>query len=126
MSQIQVITGAERRRRWNDEQKRALVAEAFAPGAVVTEVARRADVSSTLLYRWRRQFAGGSVGFAEVMLTGPGRASSHDAMPAPSVEIDFVDGARVRIPVTTRPELAAAIVKALSCRPVRRSPGDGG
>jgi transposase-like protein len=43
-----VITGPERRRSWTEEQKRALVMEAFAPGAVVVDVARRADVSATL------------------------------------------------------------------------------
>lgn len=38
MGQIQVINGVERRRRWSDDQKRAIVAAEFAPGAVVTEV----------------------------------------------------------------------------------------
>jgi hypothetical protein len=32
------------RRRWSAEQKRAIVAESLAPGAVVTEVARRAEI----------------------------------------------------------------------------------
>ena len=53
MGQVHFITGVERRRRWSDDQKRAIVAAAFAPGAVVSEVARRADVSSGLIYRWR-------------------------------------------------------------------------
>jgi Transposase len=39
-----LISGPERRRRWSEKQKRALVAAAFAPGAIVSEVARRADV----------------------------------------------------------------------------------
>jgi transposase len=44
MAKYQLLSGPERRRRWSEEQKRALVAAAFAPGAVVAEVARRADV----------------------------------------------------------------------------------
>ena len=44
MARFEVITGPERRRRWSEEQKRAIVAESLAPGAVVTEVARRADI----------------------------------------------------------------------------------
>jgi len=40
-----LLSGPERRQRWSEEQKQALVA-AFAPGAVVAEVARRADVLS--------------------------------------------------------------------------------
>lgn len=44
MAQMQLITDIERRCRWSDEQKRAIVAAAFAPGAVVGQVTRQADV----------------------------------------------------------------------------------
>ncbi|AIB12752.1 hypothetical protein ABAZ39_12285 [Azospirillum argentinense] len=54
MGGVEVLPGRERRREWSEGEKRALVA-AFAPGAVVTQVARRADVSASLLYRWRRE-----------------------------------------------------------------------
>ena len=54
MAQIHIMTGPERRRPWSDEQKRTIVAAAFAPGAVVAEVARHADVHPSLIYRWRR------------------------------------------------------------------------
>ena len=43
MSQITVISGPERRRGWNDAQKRTLVAAASAPGVNVADIARRAD-----------------------------------------------------------------------------------
>jgi transposase len=36
MARVEVITGVERRRNWSDEQKRAIVAESFAPGAIVS------------------------------------------------------------------------------------------
>jgi hypothetical protein len=36
MSRIEVLPGPERRRRWSAEQKRSIVAEAFAPGASET------------------------------------------------------------------------------------------
>ena len=39
MSRVEVLSGPERRRRWSTEQKRSIVAEAFAPGASVREVA---------------------------------------------------------------------------------------
>ena len=44
MSRVEVLSGPERRRRWSLEQKRSIVAEAFAPGASVCEVARQRDV----------------------------------------------------------------------------------
>lgn len=53
MGQVAVFSGAERRRRWSDDQKLALVSEALSPGACVAEVARRRDVSTSLLYDWR-------------------------------------------------------------------------
>jgi transposase len=43
MSRIEVLSGPERRRRWTSDQKRSIVAEAFAAGASVCEVARRMD-----------------------------------------------------------------------------------
>jgi transposase len=54
MAYSTVITGPERRRRWSDEQKLELLVEAFGPGGNVTETARRADICTSLLYRWRR------------------------------------------------------------------------
>lgn len=42
---IEVLSGRERRRKWSDEAKIAIVAEALAPGAVVSEVARRTAYS---------------------------------------------------------------------------------
>lgn len=50
-----MITGPERRRRWSEERKRAIVAGSLASGAVVSEVARRADVGAGQIYRWRKE-----------------------------------------------------------------------
>ena len=58
MDRIEVITSVERRRRWSAAEKARLVAAMDEPGAVVTEVARRAEVSASLLYRWRRELRG--------------------------------------------------------------------
>jgi transposase len=61
MGQITVFSGVERRRQWSDEQKLGFVAAAFAPGAVVAEIARAANLSPSQIYRWRRQFGGGQL-----------------------------------------------------------------
>jgi transposase len=53
MAQMTLITGAERRRRWSSEERRQILAEANAPGAIIAEVARRADVCTSLIYKWR-------------------------------------------------------------------------
>jgi len=70
MARVEVITGPERRRRWNDEQKRAIVAASLEPGAVVADVARRAEVGADQIYRWRQQFAR-SDRFAQVLIAPP-------------------------------------------------------
>lgn len=48
---------ASTRRQFTIAQKRAIVAEIEA-GATVTEVARRHNVHTSLLFRWRREYAG--------------------------------------------------------------------
>jgi transposase len=110
MSQVQVLTGPERRRSWSDEQKRAIVEATLAPGAVVSHVARQADVHASLIYRWRRELRAGSVGFAEVVVAP---VPAHSGEEASAIEIEIADGTRVRIPPGTRPELAAAVLRAL-------------
>ncbi|WP_408094386.1 IS66-like element accessory protein TnpA, partial [Rhodoplanes sp. SY1] len=55
LRRIEVITGTGRRRRWSPDTKAAIVAESCAPRASVSEVARRHDISPSLLFLWRRQ-----------------------------------------------------------------------
>lgn len=113
MGRIELFPGRERRRDWSDGEKRALVAAAFAPGAVVTQVARRADVSASLLYRWRReQEAAGCGGFAAVVLT-PDRPAPGAVADGMGIEIEVDGVARLRIPPSTPPALAASVVAAL-------------
>ncbi len=49
------ILGLERRRRWSSDEKARLVAETLAPGARVSEVARRNELAPSLLFTWGRQ-----------------------------------------------------------------------
>jgi len=110
MGQVQVISGVERRRHWSDEQKQAIVTAAFAAGAVVTEIARRADINSGQIYRWRRDLRSASPGFAEVVVSSV--ASAFDGS-ASVIDVALSDGSRVQIPATIPPDLATAVVKAL-------------
>src|ERR1700693_1250052 len=51
---VEIRNGIGRRRRWSDEEKGRIVAESFAPGAVVSEVARRHEMSPQHLFGWRK------------------------------------------------------------------------
>ena len=113
MASVEVLTGPERRRRWSNEQKQAIVAAAFKPGAVVRDVARQADVTSSLIYRWRRDLRAAANGFAQVLVAPAG---DRVASPIPVIEIEFAGNVCVRIPALVSPALAAAVVQALARR----------
>ena len=111
MTRVEVITGPERRRRWSAEQKRAIVAESLTPGAVVTEIARRADICPGQIYRWRREIRVSS-GFSPLLIAPAGDGAECPA--APAIELEFAGKARLRIPASIPAGLGAAVVKALS------------
>ena len=56
---VDIQVGAGRRRRWSDEVKGRMVAESYAPGAVVSEVARRHGISPQHLFVWRKAVRAG-------------------------------------------------------------------
>jgi transposase len=70
MAYMTLMSGPERRRRWSREDRDRILAAAFAPGAVVTQVARQNDVSTGLIYKWRdlARGRGGGAMFAPVVL----------------------------------------------------------
>jgi|SRR5215207_10811928 len=121
MSRMTVLTGPERRRRWSDDERLRILTEAFSPGACVSEVARRHDVSTALIYGWRRKLrrelsapAPSSMlgtGFAEAVLTDEPEPEVPEACSA--IVIDLPGGGRVSIDASTPPALAAAALKAL-------------
>ena len=117
MARVEVITGPERRRRWSEEQKRAIVAASLSPGAVVSEVARRADVGAGQIYRWRKELRAATDGFAAVLIGPPdmtvGSAADTAVCSEPAIEVEFAGKVRVRIPGSVPTALAAAVVKAL-------------
>jgi transposase len=114
MSRVEVLSGPERRRRWSTDQKRSIVAEAFAPGSSVCEVARRRDLVPGQIYRWRNELRTAAAGFTAVVVAPePGERSPADV---PVLEIELSRGIRVRIPATAPKELASAILKALVAR----------
>ena len=51
---VEVVTRGEPRRRWSDGERAHILAEAMAPGAIASHVARRFGVSSGQFYTWRK------------------------------------------------------------------------
>jgi transposase len=52
---LEVITGSGRRRRFSSDDKSRIIEETLAPGAVVSEIARRHGLTPQQLFGWRRQ-----------------------------------------------------------------------
>ena len=52
----QEVDGRSNRRRFSDEQKRAIVQETEKPGVSVSQVCRRHGVATSMVFRWRVQF----------------------------------------------------------------------
>jgi transposase len=58
---MEIISGVERRRQWRVEDKLWIVAEAERPGARFADVARRHEVSRSVLWMWRKQVRSGAL-----------------------------------------------------------------
>ena len=107
MGQITVFSGAERRRRWSTDEKRTLVAAAFAPGAIVSEVARAADLRANQIYRWRRGFAIEHASeFAAVMVSADSQDRSASPTPASPVAAMVIEIGRAPVQVMANAPLA--------------------
>ncbi|MCA3391901.1 MAG: transposase [Roseomonas sp.] len=125
---LEIISGVERRRRWSDADKLRIVAEADEAGAKVAEVARRHEISRSILWTWRKQARAGRLtmsdppGFLPVVVDAvsamdtaasePSAASLQaDAPPPPdhrAITITLANGTRLEIS-------AALSLPALSC-----------
>ena len=119
MGRMTLITGEERRRRWSGEERARILAAIDEPGAVIAEVARREDVCTSLIYKWRREarIAASASGFARVIVedTLPPRPPSSPPRTRcePGVILVQMKDARVRIGVNAPSALITATLKAL-------------
>lgn len=125
---LEIISGVERRRRWSDADKLRIVAEADEAGAKVAEVARRHEISRSILWTWRKQARAGvlatpdpldflpvvvdAVSAMDTAASEPSAASLQaDAPPPPdhrAITITLANGTRLEIS-------AALSLPALSC-----------
>src|SRR5258708_39357802 len=58
---VEIITSAQRRRRWTASEKVRIVEETFEPGMTVSLVARRHGVAPNQLFTWRRLVVEGAL-----------------------------------------------------------------
>lgn len=113
MSYSTLITGPERRRRWSEDQKEALLAQAFGPGGNVTETARRAEVHTSLLYRWRRATLAQAQGFAPAVLISEADPPPQQPLVGPTIFVELPGGAQIQVMADAPADLVSATLRAL-------------
>jgi transposase len=114
---VEIITGRERRRRWNTTEKLRLVAETEEGGTSVRAVAARHGICESLLFTWRRQVREGAlVAEPNIPMFVPVQMISGATTPSPSanhpvraasksraaaatgvIEIELANGQHVRV-----------------------------
>jgi transposase len=108
----------ERRRRWTAEDKVRIVREMLEPGAVALRVAERHEISTGLLFTWRRQLmADVPSEFVRVQVSVPPEAPSPSfgaaSLPSGVIEIELPGGVRVRAGNGVEPKLLRGVLTAL-------------
>lgn len=124
---VEVITGVGGgRRRWSPDAKAEIVMEAIAPGAVVSEVARRHDLRPQQLFGWLREARQAAVPapvFAPVVVVDAANPTPRDSGDKPKprrrrrsreggIELE-IDGVVMRVGRGAEAKTVAAVIQAL-------------
>jgi transposase len=119
---VEVLTGPRRRRDWSDDDKARAVAESCAPGAVVSEVARRWQIAPQQLFTWRRQARAAALvettsalSFVPIVpepLASMPDAAAASARPGNSLEVRLA-GAVLRVAPGTDADLLTVVLRAV-------------
>ncbi len=120
---MEVFTGPERRRRWCDERKLAILAEVGVHGATVADVARRHDITRQHIYQWRREmrqkgrFAATSGVFLPVEIATPAAARGAEDRGDMSTgscgiaEVRLPNGRHLRVAADLEPAVLSRLIQ---------------
>ena len=119
---VEVVGRVSGRRSWSDEEKLEILAEAFRPGVRVRDVLERREISSGLVYTWRKQARLGKLGgvvpalptFAEVHVAEVAAPAPQSAMSTPGlIRIELPSGVRVSVDASVDPGALARVLSVL-------------
>jgi transposase len=116
---LEVLTGLGGRRRWSSDDKARMVEESLAPGATVSEVARRHDIRPQQLFGWRRGMRiaePAQMTFVPALVETPEKKPRARPRPARvgrgDIELE-IEGVVVRVRRGAEAKTVAAVIKAL-------------
>ena len=119
---MEVVGRVSGRRNWSDAEKLEILSEAFRPGVRVRDVLQRRDLSSGLVYTWRKQARLGKLGgiapalptFAEVRMAEVDTAApARPASPTGLIRIDLPGGVRVSVDAAVDVSALARVLSVL-------------
>lgn len=127
---LEVITGTGRRRRFSEDDKVRIVEETLAPGAVVSEIARRHGLTPQQLFGWRRQARQATSAdadrevprFVPAVVDQPGQARRvrrrargrrRGSEPGSGIIEVEIEGMTIRVGRGAEPKTVAAVLRAL-------------
>jgi transposase len=132
LTEIAILGRSDRRRIWSAEEKAALLAEIDAEGGKVRLVARRHQISESLLYNWRsaRKAAAVAMGAPEDVafipvgvIEGPAMLALPTPEPAPqsppaegktgSIEIVLPNGTRLSVDAFVNERALSRVLRAM-------------
>ncbi len=118
---LEVINGDVGRRKWSAERKGEIVAESMQPGVVVSEVARRHNLTPQQLFAWRHDAKQGRLALPEqamsfVPVVPIADADCSPSLPSPSAprEIEILLGSAViKVSEDVQPKHLTQILRAV-------------
>jgi transposase len=131
MDRVEVITRVERRRKWSDAEKAAVLAETDTPGTNVAAVARKHGIARSVVYNWRSARraqaiaaipGAGPVEFIPIGVIGEDQGvTPSEAVPAPTpsvdpggmIEVELANGARLRVDGQVNERALCRVLRAL-------------
>ena len=109
-----------KRRHWDDDEKREIIAQTRVPGVSVSRVARRYDVNANLVFKWLRdpRYCPADEDVAHFLpvevLPEPVAPSVKPAVLDSKIEIQLSNGHRLSINGTFDPDAVFRLVRGLS------------
>jgi transposase len=121
--QVLSVSDTGRRRRWTDAEKRRIVEESHLGGSTIADVARRHEISRSMLYDWRYRhrlgLLGGDVRFTPLIAVDDAAVPvSINTLPLPQslMTIEVADRYRITLPADFDMDAATRLIKGLVVR----------
>ena len=102
------------RRRWSDDFKRRVVAEASQRGVSVAAIARRYDLNNNLLFNWKHRFGVDRAFLPVEVVPEPAAPRVMPAVLDSKIEIQLCNGHRMSVSGAFDPDAVARLLRGLS------------